>query len=304
LRIVGIGEILWDVFENEEHLGGAVFNLAAQSARLGHDVYYVSAVGLDERGGRALERMRGLGLPAAYVGRVSQAPTGVVTVTVDGGGQPSYVIHRPAAYDFAELTAEELAGLVASRPDWICFGTLYQMHPNARALTRRLLEANPDAPRFYDVNLRRDSYTPELVRELLAASGVVKLNDGEVAAIREMLALPGGSIEEFCRRNAEVFGWRAVCVTQGDAGCCVLDGREFVESPGYEVTVADAVGAGDAFSAAFLHGLGSGWPIERTADFANRVGAFIASRSGGTPEWSLDVLDAELPSRLGAMDRG
>ena len=176
VRIVGIGEILWDVFENEEHLGGAVYNFAAHTAQLGHAIDYVTAVGNDERGRRALQRSRELGLSTRYIGRVDEASTGVVTVTLDGGGQPSYVIHRPAAYDFANLTPQELDAIAASHPDWICYGTLYQLHPGARELTRRLLAATPGAPRFYDVNLRRDSYTPELVEALLLSASVVKLN--------------------------------------------------------------------------------------------------------------------------------
>ena len=115
-----------------------------------------------------------------------------------------------------------------------------------------------------------------------------------------MLDLPAGSPEEFCRRNAERFAWRAVCVTRGEGGCSVLVGNEYVESPGYTVTVVDTVGSGDAFSAAFLHGLGAGWPIARTADFANRVGAFIASHAGATRVWTIEQLDAEVPSRIGA----
>lgn len=230
LRIVGIGEILWDVFETEEHLGGAVYNFAAHAAQLGHEVDYVTAVANDDRGDRALKRTMELGLSCSYIGRVNEAATGVVTVTVDGDGQPSYVIHRPAAYDFADLTPEELETIAASRPDWICYGTLYQMHPGARDLTRRLLAANPEVPRFYDVNLRRDSYTPELVEELLSTADVVKLNDDEVVAIGRMLGVSAGSPEEFCRRNAERFEWRAVCVTRGSDGCSVLVGSEYVST--------------------------------------------------------------------------
>jgi fructokinase len=287
MRIVSIGEILWDVFDDAEHLGGAVFNFAAHAARLGHQIFFVSAVGDDERGRRALERTTALGLSTRYVSTTSEAPTGIVTVTVAADGQPSFVIHRPAAYDAAQLSDEELAELVAVRPDWVTFGTLQQTDPRARELVRRASEALPGARRFYDVNLRRDSYTPDLVDELLAAADVVKLNEDEARQLS-----PGLSIEQFCRQRARRHGWQAVCVTRGAAGCSVLIGGEFRSSPGYKVEVVDSVGAGDAFSAAFLHGLFLGWDPDRTADFANRVGALIASRPGGTPEWT--VAEAEV----------
>lgn len=288
LKIVSIGEILWDVFEDAEHLGGACFNLAAHAARLGHEVFFVSAVGDDERGRRAVQRASALGLTTRYIGTTSEQATGKVTVSVDQAGQPSYVIHRPAAYDFAALTTEAIEELSCQHPSWLCFGTLYQMDPRARELTGRLADALPNARYFYDVNLRIDSYTPRLVRELLERATVVKLNDAEVITIGEMLDLPGASIEAFCRENAVKFGWEAVCVTQGAEGCSVLIGDEFVEAPGYEVQVADAVGAGDAFSAAFIHGMGSGWPAARTADFANRVGALVAGSDGAIPPWTVD----------------
>ena len=98
---------------------------------------------------------------------------------------------------------------------------------------------------------------------------------------------PHHSLEDFCRGYAREFGWSAMCVTRGARGCALLIGNEYVEADGYAVNVADTVGAGDAFAAAFVHGLGSRWPIGEIADFANRVGALVASRSGATPAWTI-----------------
>ncbi len=290
MRIVAIGEILWDVFESGEHLGGAVFNFAAHCSQLGHDVTFISAVGEDGRGRRALETARSLGLSDRYIRTAAGVSTGYVTVTVDGLGQPAYVIHRPAAYDFAELTAMDLTALARSDPDWVCYGTLYQIAQRGRVLTGAVSESCPDARRFYDVNLRRDSYTPELVQSLLEASDVVKMNEDEMKDLGEMLGLAGGSVEDFCRCNAERFGWEAVCVTQGAAGSSVLAGGAFASVSGVTVKVADTVGAGDAYSAAFLHGLDAGWPPEEIASFANRSGALVASRDGAVPRWSVEDL--------------
>ena len=287
MRILSVGEILWDVLPGGEHLGGAPFNFAAHAARLGHEVAFLSAVGDDERGRRAVERARALGLATDHIGVTGAAPTGSVDVSVDASGQPSYVIHRPAAYDFAELDEGQLRGLDAWRPDWLCFGTLHQMSEAARVLRRRLMEAIPRARVLYDVNLRRESYAAPLVNELLGLATAVKLNRDEMAELGRLLGLPGGEPEEFCRVNAARFGWEAVALTDGEQGCSLLVGDEFVQRPGYRVVVADTVGSGDAFAAAFLHGLGAGWPTARIADFSNRVGALVASRQGAIPDWSL-----------------
>jgi fructokinase len=140
--------------------------------------------------------------------------------------------------------------------------------------------------RFYDVNLRPGFDSPALVTELLALASVVKLNEAELQAVSRFGALPS-DMEAFCRAGVERYGWKAVCVTLGARGCAVLAGNEFVVADSFPVEVADTVGAGDAFAAAFLHGLSRQWGIEEIAVFANRVGAIVASRAGAMPDWSV-----------------
>jgi len=288
MKVVSIGEVLWDVIEREEHLGGAPFNFAAHLRRLGHTVFFVSGVGRDQRGERILHKMAELGLPTGYVSRVENAASGVVEVTLDTAGQPHFIIHRPAAYDFPKLSKLDLEQLSSEQPDWIYFGTLLQMNSQAKALTAALLASN-SARRFYDVNLRAGCYDAPLVRELMSQAAVVKLNDDEASEIAQMFHRPQpDSLEEFCRSYAREFGWEAVCVTRGARGCALLIGNEYTEADGYPVEVADTVGAGDAFAAALLHGLGSGWQPSRIADFANRVGALVASRRGAIPAWTVE----------------
>jgi fructokinase len=259
VRLLAIGEILWDVIGGELHLGGAPFNLAVQAHRLGHDVCFVSAVGDDEPGHAALARAEGYGIRTDCIAIVSGVATGTVTVAVDSAGQPAFTIHRPAAYDCIPARAVDFDA------EWICFGTLHQNSPAMRRLTQDLLDAHPRARRFYDVNLRPGCYTPELIADLLREATIVKLNDSEAAEIDSMLG----------RQQ-----WQSACITRGAAGCTIiLDGRRY-DCPGYAVKVADTVGAGDAFSAAFLHGLHQGWPPEQIGDFANRVAAGVASRPG------------------------
>lgn len=259
MNLLSIGEILWDLIGRSRHLGGAPFNLAVQARRLGHNVAFISAVGDDELGRDAIVAAQSRGISTDYIATVASAPTGTVTVAVDSAGQPAFTIHRPAAYDCIPPRK------IAFDPDWICFGTLLQTAPAMRQRVRDLLEAFPRARRFYDVNLRPGSYTPELIGELLQSATVVKLNETEVDQVDRMLGPQH---------------WKLACITRGAAGCTVImDGARY-DCPGYPVKVADTVGAGDAFSAAFLHGLDQGWPPAQIGDFANRIGAEAASRSG------------------------
>lgn len=288
MKIISLGEVLWDILPEAEHLGGAPFNFALHAHNLGHEVSFVSAIGEDRRGLRALEQMKEAGISARFIRRTAAHPTGTVSVTVDAADGPQYQIHRPAAYDFPALAPADYDSLLSPPPHWIYFGTLQQMSATAHELTTQLLKAAPTAKRFYDVNLRIDSYTPELIRTLAQHAHLLKLNEQELPVIQEIVKISGSSLEQFCLNCAQTFDLEAVCVTLGSAGCALLLDGKFLQASGFHVEVADTVGAGDAFSAALVHGLSAGWPVTKIADFANRIGALVASRPGGTPKWTVE----------------
>ena len=175
MKIISVGEILWDLVDGREFLGGAPLNFALHAARLGHQALMVSAVGDDDRGLRSLAEISARALRTDFISRVPGHPTGTVTVEVSHHGVPDYVIHRPAAYDFPVLDAAALNSLASPLPDWIYFGTLQQLSPAAHQVLKTIFAAAPHARRCYDINLRRDSYTPELIQNLLSAADVLKL---------------------------------------------------------------------------------------------------------------------------------
>jgi fructokinase len=288
MKIVSIGEVLWDVFEDSEKLGGAPFNFSVQASRLGHDVTFVSAVGDDERGRAVLERAGELGLRTDFIQIAKGVATGTVSVRVDASGQPDFTIHRPGAYDAVRLDDATLKRLASLQPEWLYFGTLHQAEPAPRAETRKLAEALPGARKFYDINLRRNCYSRELLFELMPAAQVVKLNEDEASAIDSMSGRQHDSLSDFTSFWADRFRWDAVAVTRGAEGCAIRIGSDYAEAPGYTVEVADTVGAGDAFAAGFLHGLSQGWDARHAGDFANRVGAVMASRPGGVAMWTIE----------------
>ena len=292
MRIVAIGEILWDVFPDGERLGGAPFNFSAHAARFGHEVLFLSAVGDDARGHAALETARGLGLSTEFLRLAPGAATGIVSVSLDPEGRPSFTIHRPAAYDHLRLSPEDLHSLAQFNPHVVYFGTLHQTTPEVKALTSLVIEACPTARRFYDVNLRRDSYNPILLEELLMLADVVKLNADEAVELSRLFGLPFTSVRRFCEYWSGRCGWEIVAVTLGEKGCAVFGDGEWVEAPGYPVQVGDTVGSGDAFAATFVHGLSKDWPLAQVADLANRVGALVASRPGAVPPWTIDECQA------------
>ncbi len=287
-RILAIGEILWDIFDDAPRLGGAPLNFAAHARRMEHDAILASAVGADDLGGRARARIESLGLNTRFVRTAAGFPTGSASVQLGPGGQPAFHIHRPAAYDETALSSGDLDWLERWRPEWLYFGTLMFTADRPRHALGDLLRRLPGARRFYDVNLRPDSYSAELVRELLSRANVVKLNETEIGSVREIADLSSESVAAFCRDGADRFGWETVCVTLGERGCALWRAGEYVEAPGIPVKVADTVGSGDAFAAALLDGLARQARLTEIAEFANRVGAIVASRPGAIPDWTLE----------------
>jgi len=284
--ILVLGEVLWDVFEHSSALGGAALNFAAHAKRLGYNPLLISAVGADSLGNAARQEIVALGLETSFLQTTSRFPTGTARVQLGPEDRTRFVIERPAAYDAICLREEQIAQVIQRAPACFYYGTLFASAPEGRAAVDRLLDALPAATRFYDLNLRPGNYSVQLVIEMLELADVVKLNEEKLGIVRKFTPLPS-EIEAFCREGSKRFGWKAVCVTLGARGCAMLCCEEYLEAAGHTVRVADPVGAGDAFAAAFLHGLISHWPIAKTAEFANRVGALVASRHGAIPVWTI-----------------
>jgi fructokinase len=291
MRVISIGEILWDLLPDGKHLGGAPFNFGVNLRRCGHRVLFATAVGDDELGREAWELMRGSGIDMRLVETATRFPTGTVDVAIDASGEPRYRIHRPAAYD-DWICDERAAGILAeSEAQWVYFGTLLAHSAEGRRALEQVLNACPRASRFYDVNLRQDSYSRELVERLLRLAHVVKMNDGELRPICAWLGIEEAHDDARAARLGAAMGWRALAVTRGANGCLIWTERCTSEHPGFRVSIQDTVGAGDAFAAGFLHGLDQGWALPRVAEFANRMGAITAARAGATPEWSMEELE-------------
>jgi fructokinase len=290
VHIVSIGEILWDVIGGEEHLGGAPLNFAAHARKLGHDVFLVSAVGDDERGSRALEAVRRLGISTDFLQVIPGKRTGTAQVELDPSGKPMFRIVRPAAYDFVRLTADQRRRIARLQPDWIYVGTLFHLAAPVLTQTLQLLEEVPAAKRIYDVNLREDNWHLSVVEQLASRAHVMKLSDSEAEFLDASLGVEDGqaSVRHFCERWCDQFKCRTVCVTLGERGCAIYHDDKYAEFPGFKVKVADTVGAGDAFASGLIHGMDTGWPMERCARFANAVAALVASRSGAIPDWTVE----------------
>lgn len=289
MRILSFGEILWDQIDGHEHLGGAPLNFSVASQRLGGEAFLVSGVGTDRRGNLALKQIREHSLDHIFIQQLPDAPTGVAIVVRNSAGNASFTIPRPAAFDRLSVTPELIQALCQVKPEWIYMGTLAMTTDSTFQLLQQCRKQLPETRCFYDMNLRKGHWNLEIVQQLSALASVLKLNDEEAETLFQ-LSCPGEpfSIEAFCRYWSRVWEIPMICVTRGAKGCSIWDSSEFAEYPGYAIKVADTVGAGDAYSAAFLHGLEQKWSVKEIAAFANATGAIVASRSGATPDWNVE----------------
>lgn len=290
--VLGIGEILWDLLPAGPRLGGAPFNVVAHLRRLGHRAGYLTSVGDDDLGRRALQEIRGLGVDDSLVQVTARVPTGSVGVELDARGIPTFEIRSPAAYEHAEARPEVLDRVRRLDPYAVVFGTLAQRWPAVNAATHGVLSVLPGALRVYDVNLRKGTWSPGLVAELAREANVLKLNDEEARVLAPLLGLPGTPLLSFAEAAARLFDLRAVCVTQGPAGAVLWTPTGLVEHRGYRVVVADTIGAGDAFTAGLVHAFLAGKEPLAALQLANALGAIVASRPGAIPPWTWPELQA------------
>jgi fructokinase len=289
VEIVGLGEILWDLLPGGRQLGGAPFNFAFHCHQLGHTSIMVSRVGKDQLGREIRETLRRLGLSDTALQEDAVHPTGTVSVAVDERGQPAFTITPDVAYD--HLAWDESLETLFGQAQAVCFGTLVQRHPTARAAVQRALRTARNALVVYDVNLRQHFYSRDVIEASLAASRWVKLNKDELVVLWDLLSLSGNrdvAVLADLRRRYDV---ELAALTRGDRGCLIQTEDEEIAVPGLPVTVADTVGAGDAFSAGLLVYVLEGKPLADAAVFANRLAARVASAAGGTP--AIDRADVE-----------
>jgi len=281
-RVIGLGEILWDLFPEGKQLGGAPANFAYHARALGAGAGVVSCVGDDDLGRDAFDRLERAGLQTEHIAVDPDHPTGTVSVSLDAAGVPRYVIHTGVAWDYIPWSDPLRAAAEAA--DAICFGSLCQRSPVSRETVRRVLSSSRDSClRVFDINLRQSSYDREVVHESLELSNVLKLNTDELPVVARLLEIEGHQAEvmaELIRR----YSLRLVALTRGGGGSVLRTADGCSEHPGCRIEVEDTVGAGDAFTAAVVMGLLHDLDLDTISEAANRLGAYVCTCKGAMPE--------------------
>jgi fructokinase len=287
--MIGLGEVLWDLLPSGKVLGGAPANFAYMASVLGDQGIVASRIGNDDLGREACRVMQELGLNTAYLQHDERHETGTASVSIDTAGQPNFTIKKSVAWDLLDWSPqwEELS----SRADVVCFGSLAQRSEKSAATIERFLKNTPKKTlRICDVNLRESFYTQGVLRRSFQHADIVKLNDQELLQVSDLFKLGVGTHEMLAQRLLHLCDLRLVCITCGSRGSLLVTQREAVEHKGFRVTVADAVGAGDAFTACLAHHYLRGHSLQEISESANRFAGWVTTQSGATPSITTDQL--------------
>ena len=293
--VVGMGEALWDMLPEGKKIGGAPANFAYHVSQFGLDSRVVSAVGEDELGEEILSNFREKKLNCMI--ETVPYPTGTVQVELDVNGVPCYDIREGVAWDNIPFTPA-LEGL-ARQTRAVCFGSLAQRSVVSRETINRFLDVMPDGEgqyKIFDINLRQGFYTKEIICESMRKCNILKINDEELVTVSRMFGYPGIDLQDKCWILLAKYNLKMLILTCGVNGSYVFTPGEisFVETP--KVEVADTVGAGDSFTAAFVASILKGLPIPEAHKLAVETSAFVCTQNGAMP-----VLPDSLKEKMNAL---
>lgn len=286
--VVGIGEILWDVFPDGKRLGGAPANFAWHAAQFGADARIASCVGNDGDGSEILQQLGAMRLDTGYIGIDNTHATGTVTVKLDSKGMPGYVINENVAWDF--IGWNENLHELALKADAVCYGTLCQRSEISRNTILKFLETTcRDCLRIYDINLRQHYYNREIVQRALELASVFKINNEELPVVAGLLGI-NGTENEILYRLSNNFRLELIVLTRGKNGSLLYSPSHSSEHQPLETEAVDSVGAGDSFTAAAAIGLLNGYSLDSISVTANRTGSFVCTQKGATPKIPEELL--------------
>ncbi|MBU6340688.1 MAG: carbohydrate kinase [Bacteroidetes bacterium] len=290
-QVFCFGETLWDLLPSGKTAGGAPMNVAFQLNQLQVPTGMISRIGQDDLGDALMAFLKEKKVPTQWVQLDTIYPTGTVKVELSAQGQPQYEIVENVAWDYIALDRDALEAMDAAK--LLVFGSLAARNINSKQSLLHLIDHA--ATCVFDVNLRKPFYSHALLSELLGKARIVKMNDEELDIIAAWHGVEG---DQRIKMQAlhKAFQFNLLIVTRGEHGAICLSPNGFDEHPGYQVSVQDTIGSGDAFLAGFLACYLQGSSASDCLAFACKTGAYVATQRGGTPELNHAVISNLLPS--------
>lgn len=280
--VIGMGEALWDVLPEGKKIGGAPANFAYHVSQFGLSGCVVSAVGDDPLGHEIIENFTSKGL-THQIDTVPY-PTGTVQVEIDQAGVPQYEIKENVAWDNIPYTA--MLEKLAEKTTAVCFGSLAQRNVVSRNTINRFLDAIPAANKpliVFDVNLRQGFYNKDILCNSMKRCNILKINDEELVTVSRMFGYPGIDLQDKCWILLGKYNLQMLILTCGINGSYVFTPGNVSFQPTPKVEVADTVGAGDSFTAAFISSILKGKSVADAHSKAVQTSAYVCTKKGAMP---------------------
>ncbi|SEA14173.1 fructokinase [Flavobacterium gillisiae] len=291
IKATCFGEVLWDVFPTHKKIGGAPLNVAVRLESMQNEVAVISRIGTDEMGDQVIAFLKENNVETKGVQIDSEFKTGKVKVTLDDNGSASYDIMQPRAWDKIQLT--DIAIELTKAADVFIYGSLACRDITSKNTLYELLKLAKY--KIFDVNLRKPYYSLDVLSHLMNEANFVKFNDDEILEIAGLLGAEAQTLEAAILFIAQKTNTDCICVTKGSKGAVLYFEGDFYSNPGYKITVADTVGAGDSFLGTLINKLVKKYDPQDALDYACAMGALVASYEGANPK----VEEAEINKLMG-----
>jgi len=278
--VVGIGEIVWDIFpDGVRRLGGAPANFVYYSQLFGRKSFLVSRIGDDDLGKETMALMNQHGLNIDYIQMDTVHPTGTVKVFLNLEAVPIFTIQENVAWDYLEKSPNLQS--LAQKADAVCFGSLaFRSSQSRETISWFLSQLQSDCLRVLDINLRPPFYSKELIESLFKLADVLKLNETELEIIKSLFSFSDERETEILKKLLANYKFKLIALTKGEKGSRLLTADEDSSHPGFSIKAVDTVGAGDAFTAALVDGLLHGKSLDEINESANRLASLVCTQKG------------------------
>jgi fructokinase len=290
LKTLSFGAVIWDIIEGKQFLGGDSLNVAAHFSKLGGESYYLTCLGCDDFGNAAQTRIEELGISTKYIQRDGEHQTGYSKVEFNEAKIPAYTFAQDASDGYIKIRDDIIVSIKEQCFDVFWYSSYCLFNPVSRITLYNILDAVDFPIKFCDINIRRNYHEKSMLEKCFRSADILKLNEDEMRCVSNELY--GKEIDEmdFFSRVQKTYDFRAICLTKGNKGCVVyLPDKGDVSLPPYPVYVVDTVGAGDAFSAAFLVKYHQTNNCVESAKYGNILGGYVTSMNGGIPEYSIAI---------------
>lgn len=290
-KIIVYGTILFDHINEDYFIGGCHTNVAAHCAKLGMDTTMVSSVGTDGLGEKAINWMKSIGIRTEYIAKDEIHSTGRVEVDVTDPQNPQYDLLDNVAYDFIQLSEEKMQSLAEEQYDFLYFGTVEQRHEMSTQTLHTLLDRLNVRYVFFDINLRKDCYTVPKIIESLKKTDILKVNEEELIFLAESILKKNVNEETLVKDLMKQYSIQLIIVTRSGKGASVYYESKKLDVEAVKNEVVDSVGAGDAFSAAFISCFARTGNVEAAMKAGTTLGSYVVGNRSAVPEYTDDILE-------------